>query len=291
VVPNQPTSISDDNNGHIIKLRYTPLQREYCTVEEQNSPCHAILEEATSVELMPVVCCELHSQVPLVAAAIKHLTPSAKVAYCLTDQAALPLALSDIIRQSQAAGLIDTTLTCGQAFGGQYEAINLYSGLLAAKHVAKADITIVAIGPGTPGSGTKFGHGGVAQGEALNAVSAVNGQPIAALRISFADQRPRHYGISHHSITMLEHVCQSRVTAVVPGDLPAPQLSVINQAINNTKLNTKHQFVYSDSMAQSINLHGIKVTTMGRTQQQDPAFFSAAQAAGIHAAHANNQLQ
>jgi hypothetical protein len=198
----------------------------------------------------------------------------------MIDQAALPLALSETIRDCQTAGLIDATITCGQAFGGQHEAINLYSGLLAAKQVAKADITIVAIGPGIPGSDTKFGHGGVAQGQALNAVSALDGQPVAALRISFADKRPRHYGLSHHSITNLQQVCLSKVSAAIPKDLTAEQLQIITDAIAEAKLDQKHRFTQLDSQAGQIDLRGLDVTTMGRSQKQDPAFFQSAFAAG-----------
>ena len=101
---------------------------------------------------MPVVCCGLHSQVPLVAAAAKFARPDARVAYVMTDQASLPLALSDVAARSRAAGLLDATITCGQAFGGEIEAVTLHSGLLAARHVRGADVAIVAIGPGVVGT-------------------------------------------------------------------------------------------------------------------------------------------
>jgi hypothetical protein len=284
VVPTKAQVKPDKTGGHIIKLRYTPLQREYCTVEEQNSPYHDALKTADSLQAMPVVCCELHSQVPLVAAAIKHIVPNSKVAYCMTDQAALPLALSDIIRASLSTGLVDSTITCGQAFGGEYESVNTYSGLLAAKYVANSDVAIVAIGPGTPGSATVFGHGGVAQGEALNAVNVLNGQAIAVLRLSFADKRSRHYGLSHHTLAVLSKICLSRVDVAVPDDIAANQMEMLNSAIQNSKIMTKHNFIRLNSQTAKIDMRGLEVTTMGRSRKQDPAFFSAAYAAGILAA-------
>jgi hypothetical protein len=284
VVPCEPCCTTDSQPGHIIKLRYTPLQRAYLTVEEQGSPYHQILKDATSIDGLPVVCCELHSQVPLVAAAIKRDRPEAKIVYCMTDQAALPLALSDLMRQCRDAGLIDTTITCGQAFGGDFETINLYSALLAAKYVCQAAVVIVSIGPGTPGSATKFGHGGVAQGQACNAVTALQGHPIAVLRISFADQRQRHQVVSHHSITALNQIALGHLTVAVPSDLSQAQVDAINSQLIQYNLASKHHFLICDPQSDTIDLRAVKVTTMGRDQSQDPAFFSAAYAAGVLAA-------
>ncbi len=186
-----------------MKVRYTPLQVDVLSVEEQGSPHHAVMKEARTLSGMPVACCGLHSHVPLVAAAVKEADPNLKVAYCMTDFASLPLALSDMVRAARGAGLIDETISCGQAFGGGLEAVNLHSGLLAARHVVRADVAIVAIGPGVVGTATPFGHGGIAQGEAINAVASLGGMPVAVLRISFADERPRHQGVSHHTLTAL----------------------------------------------------------------------------------------
>ena len=79
--------------------------------------------------------------------------------------------------------------------------LTLHSGLLAARHVLDADVAVVIQGPGNVGTGTPWGYTGVAAGEALNAVGTLGGRGIAALRVSDADPRPRHRGISHHSAT------------------------------------------------------------------------------------------
>ena len=201
--------------GHIMKLRYTPLQHDVVAVEEPAGE-HRIMADARSLDGMPVVCCGLHSQVPIVAAAVKERFGDARVVYVMTDAAALPLAISRIVPDAVDAGFIDTTITCGQAFGGMLEAVNVYSALLAARHVAAADIILVGMGPGIPGTATPFGHGGVAQGEALNAVAALGGTPIAVLRLSFADPRPRHVPVSHQSLTALADVALRRSLVPVP---------------------------------------------------------------------------
>jgi hypothetical protein len=268
------------SGGHVMKLRYSPLQVDVLAVESQESAHHEVMREARDLDGMPVVCCGLHSQVPLVAAAIKARAGSLRVAYCMTDHAALVLPLSELVRGSLASGLLDATVTCGQAFGGQYEAVNLHSGLLAAKHVIGADVAIAAIGPGVVGTATPFGHGGVCQGEALNAVSTLGGVPVACLRVSFADSRPRHQGVSHHSIAALSNV------ALAPALVPVPSLAeefvdaIVHALETHGVFNTHHRMDSRAGAGEPPSLRGLEVRSMGRGFAEDPAFFAAAFAAG-----------
>ena len=96
-------------------------------------------------------------------------------------------------------GLIDATITCGHAFGGDYEAVSVFSALAVARHVADADAAVVAMGPGIVGTNTRLGFSGMEVGPILDAAVALGGVPIACLRVSFADARDRHVGLSHHS--------------------------------------------------------------------------------------------
>jgi len=281
--PSEPASPSAPA-GHIIKLRYTPLQRDVLTVEEQSSPHHSVMQQACSLEGVPVVCCNLHSQLPLVAAAARQCVPAASIAYCMTDQAALPLAFSQIAASARDTGLINATITCGQALGGDLEAVNLHSGLLAARHVLKADIIIVALGPGIVGTDTPFGHGGIAQAEALNAAAALDGVPIATLRLSFADKRPRHQGLSHHSTSALGRACLAQAILAMPASLPSVQHDAIMLTLEEQGLLDRHGLVEVPSPPAAPDLRGVQVTSMGRSQQDDPAFFAAAFAAGYLAA-------
>ncbi|MDY0340718.1 MAG: DUF3866 family protein, partial [Coriobacteriia bacterium] len=270
--------LDDPVPGHIMKLRYTPLQRDVTTVEEPVSPYHDVMVEARSLEGLPVVCCGLHSQVPLVAAAAKERAPGARIAYVMTDESALPMALSHLVPRMLEAGLIDETITCGQAFGGSLEAVNLYSGLLAAHHVTHADIAIVAIGPGIPGTSTPYGHSGVAQGQAVNAVGSLGGMPIAVLRLSFADLRPRHVPVSHQTLTALGSVALAPAIVPVPG-LEAHRAELVDEALEAAGLWMHHRRV--DVPGQGLpDTRSIDVRTMGRGFDLDPAFFLAAAAAG-----------
>jgi hypothetical protein len=271
-------SVDDPSGGHVMKLRYTPVQRDVMAAESPESPHHASLADAIDTFGMPVVCCALHSHVPLVAAGLKESVPGARVAFVMTDGAALPLALSELAAACAEAGLVDETVTCGQAFGGSYEAVNLYSGLLVARIAARADVAVVAMGPGVVGTGTAFGHGGVAQGEAINAAASVGGSPVAALRVSFADTRPRHRGVSHHSITALTRVALAGCRVAVP-EMDDESTSVIDRALAEAGVWARHERVTAigDPLPDT---RGVALGSMGRTPADDPVFFAAAAAAG-----------
>lgn len=275
-----PAAVRREGAGHTMKVRYTPLQTDVLCVEEQGSEHHAAMASAEDVGGMPIVCCGLHSQAPLAAAAVKAVVPHANVTYVMTDHAALPMAFSDLVRASAAAGLFDETVTCGQAFGGGMEAVNLHSGLLAARHVAGADVAIVAQGPGIVGTATPFGHGGVAQGEAVNAAACVGGSPVAVLRLSFADTRQRHRGVSHHSLVALGRVAVAPATVAVPA-LPSEQAAQVDGALAAVGVWDRHVRRDVDTAGAGVDMRGVAVRTMGRGAAEDPAFFAAALAAGI----------
>lgn len=274
--------LDDPVPGHIMKLRYTPLQRDVTAVEEPASGHHEVMAQARSLDGMPVVCCGLHSQIAVVAGAIKELVPGARIAYVMTDGAALPLAVSRLVPEMLSVGLLDETITAGQAFGGRIEAVTLHSGVLAARHVAGADVAVVAIGPGIPGTATPFGHGGIAQGEAINAVAALGGAPIAVLRLSFADPRPRHVPVSHQTLTALADVALARARVAVP-HLPLEQAESVDAALEAAGVWSRHE--RCESPAQVLpGCRGVTLRTMGRGPADDPAFFMAAAAAGDVAA-------
>ncbi|MCL2883257.1 MAG: DUF3866 family protein [Coriobacteriia bacterium] len=272
-------------DGHIMKLRYSPLQREVMAVEEPSSLYHELLRTADSLQGLPVVCCSLHSQAVLVAAAIKSCKPEARVVYCMTDEAALLVGLSDVLRAARTLGLIDACISCGQAIGGDLEAVNIYSGLLAAKLACRADYAVCSIGPGVVGTGTAFGHGGLAQAQALNAVAALGGLPVATLRLSEADSRPRHLGLSHHSRTVLGRACLAKALVALPNDISAAFLNELREALKDSGISARHQVVELASQIDEIDMRGLRVTSMGRSERDDPVFFKAALAAGVLAAN------
>jgi len=202
----------------------------------------------------------------------------------MTDGAALPLAFSQNVEWLKSNELLVGTVTCGHAFGGDLEAVNIYSAMLAARKVLKADVIIVSMGPGIVGTGTKWGFTGVEQGDILNAVDSLNGIPVAVPRISFADQRDRHQGISHHSLTVLTRICKVPVLVPLPF-LDDAQSDYIMQQLRSTKLMEKHKICMEDATACLAVMQncGLKMTTMGRSIEEDRTFFLSLGAAALTA--------
>jgi hypothetical protein len=102
------------------------------------------------------------------------------------------------------------------------------------------------------GTGTRFGHGGLAAAEAANAALALGGVPVIAARVSAADERPRHRGVSHHTEAVLE---------LVHGE----------------------PIVGEDGEGWREACAGLPLSHMGRGSDDDPDFFAAAFAAGVAA--------
>jgi hypothetical protein len=274
-------SWSEPGPGHIIKGRYTSIQADVGSTEEHLET----LAEIESIDGMPVVVAALHSQLPAVAAAFKQCAPGARLAYVMTDGAGLPLALSDLVANVRVAGLLDATITCGHSFGGDYEAVSAFSALAVARHVARADAAVVVMGPGIVGTNTRLGFSGMEVGPLLDAAHALGGVPIACLRVSFADGRDRHQGLSHHTATALRIAARDRTTVAVPV-LPSEQDARLRADLEAAGIDRRHDLVTVDApdALALFERHGLRIASMGRPAADDPALFQAAAAAGALAA-------
>ncbi|HVF53285.1 MAG TPA: DUF3866 family protein [Actinomycetota bacterium] len=272
------------SEGHIVKLRYTPWQTEVLAAESPESPHHELLSHATSLSGTPVVSCGLHSQIAGIAAGIRVAAPAARIGYLMTDSAALPLAWSDLVRALKEADLIQATATSGHAFGGDLETVNAFTGLLALKLVEGCDVIIAGPGPGVVGTDTTFGFSAIEQGALLDATSALEGTPVACLRISFADARARHRGVSHHAITTLQRATSSRATVVVP--LLDDGTDALLAQLQEAALEKRHDIVMERG-TEGVDLltrMGPRPRSMGRAFEDVPELHLAAAAAGAVAA-------
>jgi hypothetical protein len=207
----------------------------------------------------------------------------ARVVYVMTDGAALPGAFSRLVFDLRGAGLLDGWITCGQAFGGELEAVTPWTGMLAAKEVLGAEVIVVADGPGNLGTDTTWGVSALASGNVLNAAAALGGRPIPALRVSFADPRERHRSVSHHSLTILRDVCLVETNVPVPSLTDDAERQAVWEALRAAKLELRHQLIEVDGRpaVDELAARGLDVRSMGRGIDQDPAFFLAAGAAGV----------
>ena len=307
--------------GHLVKARYTPLQATVLGADEQGSAYHELLREADGLDGIPVVVADLHSALPAVLAAYfaeraalagpggqpapgagnpapgtgnpapgtgnpapgTDGTDAGRVVYVMLDGGALPIWFSRTAAALREIGWLAGTITVGQAFGGDLEAVTLHSGLLAARHVLGAELVVVSQGPGNLGTGTRWGFSGIATGEAVNAVAVLGGHPVASLRISDADPRERHRGISHHSLTAYGRVALARADVVVP-DLPGDFGAEIAAAAE--PLASRHTLVRVGvgGLREVLASCPVPLSTMGRGLDADLAYFLAAAAAGRHAA-------
>ena len=256
-------------------------------MDEQERPHHETVRGATGIGAMPVIVADLHSAVPAILAGLREDHPEVRVAYVMTDGGALPMAFSRTVAGLSESGWLTGTITVGQAFGGDLEAVNVHTGLLAAAHVLHADVAIVAQGPGNLGTDSPWGFSGVSTGEAINATAVLRGQAIASLRVSEADQRERHRGISHHSLTAYGRV------AMAAADLPVPLLGgafgdhVLEQARELVRASAGRlqlREVDTTGLVEALASSPVRLSTMGRGLDQDQASFVAAAAAGRFAA-------
>lgn len=295
----------DPQPGHLVKARYTPSQFMVQGVDEQESPFHAALANADKIDGMPVICADLHSALPAIVLGLRAANPNLRIAYVMTDGAALPAWFSQVAAQLHADGAILGTISCGQAFGGELEAVNIYTALLAAKHVWNADAAVVTQGPGNLGTGTKWGFSGTQIGEALNAAGILGGKPVAALRLSNADQRARHYGLSHHSERILTDIVTAKCSVPLPALQQLRQLELSSENTNESlipdgfskmlasQIETLAQLSQSAQM-QNLDFPEVDfwdllpvlehspypLRTMGRQYHEDAAAFIAAATAG-----------
>ncbi len=262
------------DDGHIMKLRYSPYQVKVMATEEEESPFHEQIKNFKSLDGHPVIVATLHSMLAPIAASLKYLNSDLKINFIMTDGAALPINFSNTVKDLKNKGILNQTITIGHAFGGDFEAINIYTGLIISKEIADADITIVAMGPGIVGSGTEFGFTGVEQGINIDAVNNLRGKAIFVPRISFADKRDRHYGISHHSLTVLNKIINTKSTVVL-SNLKSEKLEYINGQISTIFNDKRYKIIYKDplNIEKILDYYKLNVKTMGRGIHEDLEYF------------------
>ena len=170
------------------------------------------------------------------------------------------------MRRLRGLGLLAGHVTAGAAYGGESDAVTTAGALqhgFAARHWHAA---VCGPGPGTLGSATVLGHGGLVALESAHTAAALGCRVVVAPRCSTSDPRPRHRGLSHHARTMLE-LALVPFTVATAGERPEPGL-------------TRHEWRRGEADLDAYAASGLPAVTMGRTLAEDPAFFAAALAAG-----------
>jgi hypothetical protein len=243
--------------AHVMKLNYTSLQHAV----------HPVEREELAIPLgRPVAVLGLHGQLAPAAWALAQARPGLRVGYVQTPGGALPGALSDAVRELRARGLLAAHVTAGPAHGGEREAITVAGAIHGGLHDDGWDAALCGPGPGILGSGSALGHGGLAALDTAHAAVALGCPTVLVARMSSGDPRPRHRGVSHHTLTVLT-LLLAPVTVALPAGADAD-------------LPGEHRVERHEPDLAGYRASGLPARTMGRDLDEDPEFFAAALAAG-----------
>ncbi len=140
------------------------------------------------------------------------------------------------------------------------------------------DAAVVGPGPGIIGSGTEYGHGGIAALESAHAALSLQLPTLVSPRLSCADPRERHLHLSHHTYTLLELLLAPVEVAVPAGDVQGA--AEARAYLDSAAAAGDHRLTAAPVDLDAYAAAGLPTTTMSRELSQDPLFFAAPLAAG-----------
>jgi len=259
-----------EGEAHVMKLNYTSLQHPVDPAERPNSwfETHDMGAKGTT-RLAPVLVLPLHGHLAPAAWAVAQAAPGLRVGYVQTGGGALPGSLSRDVAELRERGLLAGHVTAPPAYGGEREALSLVGALDAAAEL-EWDAVLIGPGPGIIGSDTAYGHGGMAALDSAHAALSLGLPTAISPRLSSADPRDRHRGLSHHTQTVLDLL-------LAPVDVALPEgAEEIAGAIDGSM----HHLRFHPTDLEGYAASGLPRKTMGRDLEEDPLFFSAPLAAG-----------
>ena len=257
---------------HVMKLNYTSLQHPIEPVEGASGAFVHGAETKAPRQSVPVLVLPLHGHLAPAAWAADEANPGLEIGYVQTGGGALPGSLSRDVRELRERGLLCGHITAGPCYGGEHEALSTVGALDAAGRLGW-DAVLVGPGPGIIGSDTELGHGGTAALDSAHAALSLGMPTVISPRLSSADPRHRHRGLSHHTRTVLD-LLLAPVEVAVPTGFPDVRPELM-QATGD-----RHQLIEASPDLAAYAASGLPTTTMGRSLADDPAFFAAPLAAG-----------
>ncbi|MDX6625907.1 MAG: hypothetical protein QOE56_896 [Solirubrobacterales bacterium] len=258
---------------HVMKLNYTSLQHPVEPVEGKAPGFQADGEAAVSLRAtVSVLVLPLHGHLAPAAWAAAQAKPGLKAGYVQTGGGALPGSISRDVAELRARGLLCGHITAAPSYGGEHEALSTVGALDSAARLGW-DAVLVGPGPGIIGSSTEFGHGGIAALDSAHAALALGMPTLLSPRLSSADPRERHRGLSHHTYTVLELL-------LAPVTVAAPAGNEEIESELKGALGDRHQLVEVKVDLDAYAASGLPTTSMGRGLEADPLFFAAPLAAG-----------
>lgn len=265
-------------DGHIIKMKYTPLQQRYKTIEENPMYC-GFFNDGIKALNRPVLIAILHSMLFPAVCGIKQKKPDARISVIYTYGGAINAGFSNNIKTLKDLKLINEVITSGECFGGDYESVNVYTSLIFSFNVLKSDAAIICCGPGVAGTSTYYGFSTLDM--ILPAyISNLSGcRTILIPRISFMDKRNRHYGLSMQTIAILESLNFKVTVPVLSSDCN----KVIIDMINKFNLDKRHNFVFTDNDISISTEYKKYMNMMDRRYMEDSYYFNNCAASGYFA--------
>jgi hypothetical protein len=262
------------DGAHVLKLNYSSLQHPVDPVEggSGGEPTTDGDQDRSDTAPIPVLVIPLHGHLAPAAWAAAGIEPGLKVGYVQTSGGALPGSMSRDVKLLGERDLIAGHVTAAPTYGGEHEAMSVAGALDAARRLGW-DAAIAGPGPGIIGSDTRLGHGGMAALDTAHAALALGLPTLISPRLSEADERPRHRGLSHHTRTVLE-LLLARVEVPVPDGA-----SRIAGEIANLNGQSHRVFSQATDLAGYAG-SGLPAKVMGRGTADDPLFFEAPLAAG-----------
>jgi Protein of unknown function (DUF3866) len=273
----------------VMKLNYTSLQHTVSPVERDGE---------LQVPLgRPVAVLALHGQLAAVAWAFARRIPGGRLGYVQTAGGALPGGHSRTVAALREGGLLAGHLTAGAAFGGEHEAVTLAGALHHGFVELGWDAAVCGPGPGIVGSASRLGHGGMVALDSAHVALALGCPTLLVARMSSRDERARHRGISHHTITVLDLLLEP-VSVALPAGVRSPVGSELRAGLgagfgeaaasrpglpleaDRPARITRHDWRRAEVDLPAFAISGVCGETMGRGLTEDPVFFGAALAGG-----------
>jgi hypothetical protein len=282
-------SLEGTPGAHVMKLNYTSLQHAVAPVEDER------LELPLG---QPIAVLALHGQLAAVAWAFAQANPGGRLGFVQTPGGALPGGHSRIVRTLRERGLLAGHITAGAAYGGEGEAITTAGALHHGVRTLGWDAAVCGPGPGIVGSNSPLGHGGMHALDSAHTAIALGAPTLVVARMSSADERPRHRGISHHTLTVLDLLLEPVTVALPAGirspagaDLRARLGSVFGSSaerirpqmeldVDRPARMARHDWRRAPVDMPAYLASGLPAETMGRVLVEDPLFFGAALAGG-----------
>jgi hypothetical protein len=263
---------------HVLKLNYTSLQHPVEPVElpvRLSGPERPRGEPKRVGQSVPVLVLPLHGHLAPAAWAAAQVSPGLRVGYVQTGGGALPGSLSRDVALLRERDLLCGHVTVAPAYGGEAEALSVAGALDAAADRLGWDAALLGPGPGIIGSESRLGHGGMAALDSAHAALSLGLPTLLSPRLSEADPRDRHRGISHHTLTVLRMLL-APVEVPIPAGNPeiAAQLDEATGASHKLHEVPAALDLYADS--------GLPASTMGRGIEDDELFYAAPLAAGAY---------